>query len=70
MIDSYNDCHERNATGTLLYTKSKKSAKRFYIQKAIHFSKNQDNFRSVFIHKKLETVSYAIFMKILNLAFV
>ena len=40
MNDNYNDCHHRKTKRMFLYTQNrKKIAKRFYMQKARHFSK-------------------------------
>ena len=39
MNENYNDCHHRKTKRTFIYTKPKTIAKRFYIQKARHFSK-------------------------------
>ena len=39
MNENYKDCHHRKTTRTFIYTKSKKNAKRFYIQKANTFQK-------------------------------
>ena len=47
----------------VLYIQKAKKSKRFYLQKARHFAKKQDNFRYVFIHKKHDTLRYAISAK-------
>ena len=41
MNENYDDCHHQKTTRTFIYTKSKKIAKRFYIQKAIHLKKTR-----------------------------
>ena len=38
MNENYDDSHQRKTTRTFIYIKSKKIAKRFYIQKAIHLT--------------------------------
>ena len=50
--------------------KSKKIAKRLYIYTKIQtLFKKQDNLCYIFIHKKPDTLRYAIFMKFLKLEF-
>ena len=71
MNENYNACHHRKTMRTFIYTKSKKIAKRFYIQKVIHLTlwdfheifevgiyiQKAWHFalRDVFIYKKLDT---------------
>ena len=52
-------------------TKSKKIAKCFYIYtKSQTFCKKQDNLRYIFVHKKQDTLLYAVFHEFLKLAFI
>ena len=53
-----------------LYTKSKKNCETFLYTKSRTLFKKLDNFLYVFIFKKPYTLRYAIFMKILKLAFI
>ena len=51
-----------------IYTKDKKNATRLYIySKSKALFKKQDNFCHTFIHKKPDTVCYAIFREILEI---
>ena len=52
-----------------MYTKSKQTAKRFNIQKAKHFAKSKTISVTV-LYKKQDILCYAIFMKVLELAFI
>ena len=63
MNENYNDCHYRKTTRTLIYTKSKKIAKHFIMQKARHFSKSQ-TISVTFYIKKRYTLSHVIFHEI------
>ena len=58
-----------SGTSYIQYTKRKKIAKHFYIQKAKHFSKNY-SIPVMFLSKKPYTWRYGIFMKFLKLAFI
>ena len=59
-----------STTCTLLYTKSKKIEKRFYIQKVRHFSKSK-TIPVTFLYSKSPTLYFTqFFMKFLKLAFI
>ena len=52
-----------------IYTKSKKT-KPLYIDKKADTLQKEENLRYVFIHKKPDTLRYAIFHEIMKLAFI
>ena len=55
MDENDDDCHHQKTTRTFIYTKSKKIAKRFYIQKARHFSKSK-TISVTFLYTKSDTL--------------
>ena len=58
---------ERQCPRFYIYKKQKKT-KRLYIYTKIQtLNKNQDNLRNVFIHKKPDTLLYAIFHEIFEI---
>ena len=67
----YNDCYQRKTTCAFIYIyKNQKSCKTFLYTKIQTLCKKQDNFRYVFIIKNPDTLRYAIFKKLLKLAFI
>ena len=65
IILNYNDYHHRKTTCTFYYIKeAKQIAKRFKIQKAIHFSKSKTISVSFFIEQKPDTLCYTNFHEI------
>ena len=61
-MNTNNECHQRKTTRTFLYIqKVKNTGKRFYIQKAGHFSKSKTIAVTVLYTKCKNTLCYAIF---------
>ena len=69
---NYNDPNQQKTTCTFFYIqKEEKIAKRLYIYtKSKTLFKQQDYLRYFFIHKKPDTLRYAVFHEILKLAFI
>ena len=61
MNENYNDCRQRKRACTFLFIQKAKNWETFLYKKSKTLCKKQDNFYYVFIYKKQDTLSYAIF---------